>query len=141
MSSQLFKSARNITIASTLGHAIEFKKNIPTHVPRAMIEEVMEKGVLPCNEDGSIIDADDEEAVAALMPEAPKIVIRPKDQTEVNEKILDVMKQIVERNDPLDFTGAGMPSAKKIAQTLGWSVDTKDVRALWIKHAGDLKGQ
>ena len=49
----LFVSQRDITVTSVLGYAIEFKKGIPTHVPRAMHAEVMERGCIPVDSDGT----------------------------------------------------------------------------------------
>lgn len=141
MKRQFFISPRNIVVTSLLGHSIEFKKNVANgDVPKALYEEVMEKGILPCTEDGKVVDSDSPEA-EALIPEPIKLMIKPKEQVEIDEKILEVMRQIVANNDPADFTAAGMPSPRKISQTLGWHVDTKDVRPLWMKHAAELKGE
>jgi len=124
-----------------MGHTVEFKKGVPNgDVPRALYEEIMEKGILPCDEKGKVIDIDSKEA-ADIMPEPVKIILRPKDAFEASDKILEVMKAIIENNDPNNFTGAGMPSAKVISSKLGWVVDTKEVRALWTKHIAELKAE
>lgn len=141
MKKQSFVSPRNIVVTSLLGHSIEFKKGVPNaDVPKALYEEVMEKGILPCDDKGNVLDSDTPE-MEAIAPEPIKIVLRPKDKVEIDEKVLEVMKILVENNDASDFTAAGMPSARVISRHLGWAVDTKDVRALWLKHAGELKGQ
>lgn len=119
-----FISNRDITVRSLHGHAIEFKKGVPTGVPRIMHAEVMEKGILP-------VEGPEQGAAVA---DAPKPMLAPDDAQERNDAILEVIKQIVKRNNASDFTGGGHPSAVSVSAAVGWKVDQKEVKDVWVKH-------
>ena len=118
-----FISNRDIVVRSLHGHAIEFKKGVPTSVPRVMHAEVMEKGILP--EEGP-------EQGNAVADAAPP-VLAPDDAEVRNDQILAVIKQIVKRNNAADFTGGGHPSATAVSAAVGWKVDQKEVKDVWVK--------
>lgn len=107
----LFVSNRDITVASTQGYAIEFKKGEPTHVPRSMHNEVMEKGVIPCDDAGALR--------AAEPAPVAKVLLAPEDADERAEAIRAVMAQIVERNNSHDFSAGGVPSSSSVSAALG----------------------
>ena len=50
-------SNRDIVVHSILGHSIAFEKGVPTHVPKALHAEVMEKGILPVDDKGESLPA------------------------------------------------------------------------------------
>ena len=127
MAQSLFVSNRNITVVSLHGYAIKFVKNVPTYVPRPMHSEVMEKGILPCDDKGETLDVD---KVADPKP-APKIVLAPEEPADRAEAIRAVCEAIAERNNSKDFTAGGAPSAKAVSAALGWSVDTVEIRPVW----------
>lgn len=89
-----------------------------------MHAEVMEKGILP--------EAGAEQGNAIQDPKGPNLA--PDDADVRNDQILDVIKQIVTRNNPSDFTGGGHPSATAISAAVGWKVDQKEVKDVWIKN-------
>lgn len=119
-----FVSNRDIVVRSLHGHAIEFKKGVPTQVPRVMHAECLEKGILPVesNEQGSAIQ------------DAPGPNLAPEDKLERDDAILEVIKQIVKRNNSNDFVGGGHPSAVTISSAVGWKVDQKEVKEVWVKN-------
>lgn len=129
----LFVSNRNITITSTLGYSIAFERGIPIHVPKRMHSEVMEKGCLPCDASGKILDAPEVEVTPVA-----KVLIAPEDADERNAAINTVMETIVKRNNPLDFSAGGVPSAQAVTLALGWKVDAREIRPLWNKMKQDM---
>jgi len=135
MTQQHFVMHRDIRIISTTGHAIAFKAGKPTPVPKILHKEVMEKGGVPCDASGVIVDA---KAAAAVVPEKKVLVGMPEDPVEREEAVLGAIRQIVERNNPKDFAGGGTPAATACTLLLGWKVDAKDVRRVWEKHRADL---
>lgn len=125
---QNFVSNRDIIIRSkNTGHAIEFKKGVATRVPRGMYDEVMERGILP-------VDEGEAAEVTKSLDDQTKILLAPEDALERSDRILDVMKAIIARNNSKDFTGGGMPHPQSITAALGWKVDHKEVRGVWEKN-------
>lgn len=120
----MFVANRDITIVSTQGYSLSFKKGEPLHVPRAMHAEVMEKGVLP-------VDQADAEAVTAA--QEPKVLIEPEDAEERKDKIREVVVAMAKRNSPKDFSAGGVPLATAVSLALGWKADPKEVRAVWAE--------
>lgn len=119
-----FISNRDTVVRSLHGHAIEFKKGVPTPVPRIMHSEVLEKGILP--EEGP------DQANAVEEPKAPNLA--PDDAMVRYDAILGVIKQIVTRNNPSDFSGGGHPSASAVSASVGWKTDQKEVSDVWKKN-------
>lgn len=126
-----FVSNRDIVVVGP-GHAIEFKKGEPTDVPRIMHKACLEKGVIPVEDPagnaGSVADADDK----------PRLLLRPEDGEEMNDKILEALIAIVQRNDTRDFDAGGMPTAASVTAITGWKVDRKDVRKVWEEFRAEL---
>jgi len=132
-----FIANRNVIVRSSrIGQSVEFKKGVATRVPPGMHEEVMEKGLVPVNDDGSAIDAENTETVA---PEKP-VLLAPEDGAERAKRILGVFKSLVARNNSTDFTAGGTPSAASVTSALGWKVDQKEVRQVWEKNRETLIG-
>lgn len=121
-----FISNRDIILRSINGHAIEFKKDVSTPVPRALHAECLDKGILP--DDKQNLD----EVTSAIDPKAPKLA--PDEADARNDEILAVIEQIVKRNNPSDFTGGGHPSAVSVSASLGWKADQKEVSDVWKKN-------
>lgn len=131
-----FVSTRDTVVRSTQGYAIEFKKGIPTDVPYVMRHEVVEKGIMPVQDDGKAIEAGEDQVVA----EPKKVLLPPEGETRI-ERIVEAFKAIVARNNPSDFTGGGTPSAGAVSAAIQFKVDTKEVRGLWEKHRNALLNQ
>jgi hypothetical protein len=115
--------------------SIAFVKGVPTFVHPKMHKDVMEKGVLPVDENNQPVDPTSH--TAGLEAE-PKIRLAPEDGYDRGLKILEVIKAIVARNNPKDFTAAGMPSARAISTALGWTVDHKEVKGVWEEHRREV---
>lgn len=131
-----FVSNRNIIVRSIkTGMSIGFEKGVPTFVHPRMHQEVMEKGILPVDDEGKAVDPESHTAGSA---QEVKVVLAPEDGYERELKIVEVFRAFVTRNHPADFTAAGMPSAKAITAALGWTVDTREVRTAWEKHRREI---
>ena len=124
-----FISNRDYVLRSIHGHAIEFKKGVPTQVPRSMHNECLEKGILP--EDDGLT-----QVTEAMDPTAPKLA--PEDALDRNDQILKVIESVVKKNNAADFTGGGHPNASVVTASLGWKADQKEVSAVWTKNRGAL---
>lgn len=125
-----FVANRDIIVRSVHGHSVEFKKGVPQYVPRVMHSECVEKGVLP-------VEAGDLDVVVAD-PKGP--VLAPEDRLEREDAIMEVIKAIVKRNVSTDFTGGGHPSADAITAAVGWKVDQKEVKDIWVKNREKVLG-
>lgn len=124
-----FTSNRNIVLRSkNTGHAIEFLKGVPTHVPYGMHEECLEKGILPVDEEGAPVDPAENVVVQEVV-----LKQAPTDAGERNMLITEAFKQILARNNSKDFAGGGQPHPEACSLALGWRVDQKEVRQLWEK--------
>lgn len=124
-----FISNRDVTIRSTTGRSLYFPKGKPTHVPPMLHQVALERGVLPCNEDGSPLDAGDAPQVVT----EKKVMVAPEDPAQRKAAITSALEEIVKRNDARDFTAGGTPSEAAVRAIVGWRVDQKEVRAAWVE--------
>jgi hypothetical protein len=116
-----FVFQRDKTISSVFGHVIHFSKGVPTHVPPAMYQEVMQVGGVP--EEG--ID---------LEPEVSKSgKTEPVDPNERQQQLFAAFEALTIRNRREDFTAGGHPHAKALARELGWQVGNKERDLMWVK--------
>ena len=99
-----------------------------------MHDEVLEKGILPVDDEGRAIDPEDN----TVIEDAPKVKLPPEDGDERDAAILTVIKKIVSRNNPADFSAGGTPNAGSITSALGYRVDQKEVRKVWEKNRAVL---
>lgn len=126
----LFVSNREINVGSLSGRSILFEKGVPTHVPREMHAEVMEKGILPCDKDGKTLDSE-----AAPVPEekGPLLRFPPEDAVEREEAVKAAVQALMARNSPKDFSAGGVPTSAAVSAALGYSVAAADIRPVWDK--------
>lgn len=122
-----FVSNRDIVVTSLQGYSIRFDKGVPTHVPKVMHAEVMEKGILPCDDGGATLSID---KVEDPKPK-PKVLLAPEDPAERAEAIRVVIEALAERNSPKDFSAGGVPTSKAVTAALGWSADAQEIRPVW----------
>lgn len=129
-----FVSQRDFWHNSLLGHSISFQRGVPIEVPRALHEEVMEKGAIPVEDDGQPVAPEKTD----LGVKKAVVVLAPDDQFERDDKILEVISAMAKRSSAKDFTGAGHPRAQAVASVLRWAVDQKEVSAVWEKNRRDI---
>lgn len=132
----LFVSRRTINVGSLTGRSILFEAGVPTHVPREMHSEVMEKGILPCDADGQVLD--NVQGIDVEAADKPKILLAPEDPAEREEAIAGVIRALAERNARGDFTAGGVPHPDAVTAALGWKVDSREIRPIWTKLKPEL---
>lgn len=135
----LFVSNRNFTLRSTSGRAITFVKGKPTHVPTMMHQEAIERGLLACDDKGTPLPEKGEEIVEES-ERASEIKLAPSTREERDEAMAEVFKAMVKRNNSTEFTGGGTPNAEAVSMAIGFKVDQREVRALWLKMRPQLVG-
>lgn len=134
---QKFVSNRDIVVRSSkAAMAIRFQAGVPQEVPRAMHAEVLDKGIMAVDEDGKSVDH--VEVAKANESAGPKLMLAPEDAGEREDKVVEVIRELVKRNNSKEFTGGGVPKASVISQVLGWTIDQKDVKDIWVKHRTEI---
>lgn len=112
-----FIMPRDRTVATTKGHVIGFKKGVPTFVPYSCYDEVQAAGGVPEDE------LPDDAAKAAQDPQG----------AERDGLIAMVLEEVILKNNPKDFTAAGMPHVKVLETKLGFNIDASERDAAWTK--------
>lgn len=109
----------DMTVTSTSGRSVEFKKGEPTYCPPQMHAELISRGVVPAEE----------------IPRAePKPGSEPSDPVAREAALFAAFETMILADKREDFTGTGMPHAKALATVLGWtSVDAKERDIAWTK--------
>lgn len=108
---------RNYVYASTTGHVIDFKKNEPREVPTWMVPELVEKGILP-------VDGIPEETELPL-------ATAPKPGPARDGDIKTAMLAILARNQPEEFTAAGVPTKEALSKETGFAVEPAERSRVW----------
>lgn len=103
---------RDRVVASTSGHSVEFKRDVPTYVPPPMWAEVKQLGAEPTE--------DSPEETGAAVSKAPT------DPAEREQAIIEAIEALTLKNDRDDFNAGGKPNLKPLADFLGWSVNAKE---------------
>ena len=120
-----FTLSRDRTYASVLGHAVEFKKGVPTHVPPELYAEVQAIGAVP---DDEIEDA----------PSAVK-TNEPQDPNKRKEDVFAAFEMLALRDERGDFTAGGSPRDQVLEPILGWKLSAKERDTLWAEFKAGPK--
>jgi hypothetical protein len=112
---------RNLVVATTKGHRLVFKKDVPLFVPAICIPDVVAAGCTPA--DGS----------EPKLPERPDTgePAEALDPTRRREALLDGVKKLVAKNDPDDFGADNAPTAKALSAVVKFKVDVKERNVVW----------
>lgn len=110
---------RNITLRSTSGHTIFFRKNQPKNVPNIVVEECVHRGILPMDE--ADLPGSQENP---LLPDVPRGSIRL-------QQMRDAIEALMQRNSRGDFAASGQPNLKSIEKIVGYPVDITEVQRVW----------
>lgn len=113
-----FVLAKDMRVVSIFGHTIEFKKDVPTHVPPEAWKEVQAVGAIP--ED-------------ALPEAAPSNSREPKDPADREAAIMAAFDAIALAGNRNDFSGNGMPSGGAVLEFAGFRIEPKERDMLWTK--------
>ena len=108
---------RNYTLVTLTGRSIEFIKGKPTHVPPDCVKAAVGIGAVPADGSDPNIQLEGDEVLTRA----------PTDPQERLEKIIEVVRNLVIRNERDDFTAAGIPSPKVVSRILGWKADLREV--------------
>jgi hypothetical protein len=109
---------RNKTVVSTQGHAIEFKKGEPTHVPHALWAEVQAIGAVPEEE----------------LPEEKRADTKePADPVARKKAIFAAFEQLILGAKRDSFMATGAPHAKALIAQMGFAIDNKERDVLWAE--------
>lgn len=114
-----FVMQRNRTVASALGHSIEFLKGVPTHVPPALYREVQAAGAV----------SEEEIPESALAP----AVAGPVDVESRKAAMFAAFEKIVLRNVREEFTAGGAPHNAVLAVELGWTPQGTERDIAWAE--------
>jgi len=110
---------RDYMLATTKGHMIAFKKNVPVYVPPVVYADAIAIGARP--EDGSDPNVLGDESSGKVVP---------MDTAERGVRILAALERIVARNERKDFTAAGSPSVRAVEHEVGFDVDMREVTSV-----------
>lgn len=108
-------------VVAGFGHAVEFEKGVPSHVPPELYALVMAAGGV------SEEDVD-------LDPPKPKVPGMPDDPFAREQAVFEAFALLIETNDVANFTAGGIPHAKALKSLLGWELPAKEREALWVKY-------
>lgn len=110
-----FTMMRDKVVVGLVGHAVEFKKGVPTYVVPQMWDTVIAAGAVPNEE--------------LPQPEAPKVDVLQGIERE--QAIVEAMKKMVLRAQREDFNAKGYPQPAVISQLVGFPVDAKERDRVW----------
>lgn len=114
---------RDLSLASTSGHCVDFKKDVPTFVPPPMWTEVQALGAEPT-----------EDIPEELKPPVSKA---PTDPAERESAIREAIEALALRNNRDDFGAGGKVHPKVLSDFVGWSVSAKERDTVLSKIAND----
>lgn len=116
---------RDRVVSTLSGHAIEFKKGVPTHVPVEAYRDVIAIGATPEDE------IPEEDLKKSDVPEG-----------EAREAaIFAAFEKIALRNDSGEFTAGGVPRDGVLETAVGFKVPSKEREALWLKFKQGNKAE
>lgn len=122
------KFLRDRVISSTKGHTVRFKAGEPKHIPVVILEECLQAGAIP---------TDEETALAVPAPEPVKVDPQGPDR---RGAITTKMREMAARNQRDDFTAAGRPDVRVLERELGFKLDARERDELWADLELELKG-
>ena len=109
----LFTMSRNCVISSIFGHAVQFEKDAPTHVPPIMHEAVMAAGAVP------------EEALP-VSDKPPELTAEERQAL-----LVEAIEKVVLKNDASEFTAGGTPHSAVLAPMVGFQLAQGERDAAW----------
>lgn len=105
---------RDVTLRSTKGPVIRFKKNEPKNVPKSIEDEAMRIGIIPVEPE----DVGKEE-----VSQGPA---KPETAQERHEVIRDAVDAMIEANDRNEFNASGLPKTNSLSTRVGFKVDASE---------------
>lgn len=111
------KSSRTFVLVSTLGHAIQFRKNEETTIPAVLMSEALSQGVVPIEDDDLPQDPVAEDGA-------------PIDPMVRRAEIKAGIEALKARNQRDDFGATGNPKVAALEKFLGWKASGKEIEAM-----------
>jgi hypothetical protein len=111
------KSSRTFVLVSTLGHAIQFRKNEETTIPAVLMSEALSQGVVPVEDEDLPQDPVTEDGA-------------PIDPLVRRAEIKAAIVALKARNQRDDFGATGNPKVAALEKFLGWKASGKEIEAL-----------
>ncbi len=111
---------RDVTVTSTFGHTIHFKKDVPVQVPPALRTLVQERGGIPA--EGETVHED-----------APKKPAAPQGAERLEILVLAI-EDMVAKNERGDFGANSLPTVKALSREVGFDVDSRERDEAWKQY-------
>jgi hypothetical protein len=115
----MFVANRSVTIETSKGYVYKFKKDVPMYVAPLVREEMLKYGVLPV------------EGELPVTTEAEKPA-EPIGQARL-EAIDLAIRAVCAKNDPKDFTGAGVPREDAMVREAGFRMARREINKAFLK--------
>lgn len=110
----LVKANRNFVLVSTFGHAIQFRKDVPTPLPAVLLQEALMQGVVPVDE-------------SDLPQEREAGDPTPLDPATRAKEIRAAIEKLRKTNIREDFGATGNPKVGSVERVLGWKTSAKEI--------------
>lgn len=120
MKTVLMTSPRNFVLATTHPWVLGIRKDEVTKIPAPMVPDALAAGM-------TLVAAEQTEEILAPKYESPE----PANAAERERLLLSAIEAIEEKNDPKEFTAAGVPSAKAISVRVRFTVAQREISAMY----------
>ena len=117
---ELMVSPRNFTLVTPHPWMFKVRANVPIEIPSPMVKDAIAAGMRLVEEDKT------EEALVPTHDDP-----EPRNAEKRQELLLATIKKVRDRNDPKEFTAAGVPSAKAISMIVRFTVSQREITALY----------
>jgi len=114
----LFTLHRNFTMRTLYGHAIMFVKDKEVEVPDVCVHDAIAIGARQVTG----------EKVDNLGEEVEIICLSPQER---KDKVFEAFRIMKGRGERLDFTGTGVPNAKRMFPLMGFEITSNERNTLW----------
>lgn len=123
-------SLRDVVLRTLTGNTCFVKARVPTKIPPQCLPDAIRMGCVPTSEleQGTVQDT----LIAAAKRRRPgEMDNSPLGDIDRQKAIAEAFEQVVQTNDPNDFTAAGIPKVQVISQMVGFHVDSSEIKNIW----------
>lgn len=117
---------RTTVLSSTLGHMINFEKDVPINIPQILVSAAAQMGAVPTDDAIDPFKVEEEEKVPQPVDPGTRLL-----------DIRAVVDAIVEKNDINEFTANGTPKVAAVSARTGYKVDRTEINIVWNDKAND----
>jgi hypothetical protein len=108
---------RDFVVRSRFGRSIEFKKDVETYVPNALVREVVAAGAVPAEGEEGLVQA--------------PVGSGPQTEAELQDKIRAAFEELVAKGNEKDFTATGIPAVRAVESIVGVNLSSAQVKDAW----------